>query len=110
MRCWRGLCAALIELALGAAGITGPAALIGPMMLLGLGAGVVGPSAISILLYVEEGLAGTATSIAGAAQMLVSGGATVLLAQFAPVSPLRLALALTIAAIIGFGAACARRR
>lgn len=104
------LCAALIELALGAAGITGPAALIGPMMLLGLGAGVVGPSAISILLYVEEGLAGTATSIAGAAQMLVSGGATVLLAQFAPVSPLRLALALTIAAIIGFGAACARRR
>ncbi|MBK6802232.1 Bcr/CflA family efflux MFS transporter [Novosphingobium sp.] len=103
------LSGATIELALALVGVTGPAALIAPMMLVGLGAGVVGPSAISILLYVEEGLAGTATSIAGATQMLASGVATVAFAQFAPVSPLRLAIALAIAASGAFAGAIARR-
>ncbi len=103
------LAGAVIELALALGGVTGPIALVAPMMLVGLGAGIVGPSAISILLYVEEGLAGTATSIAGAAQMLVSGAATVAFAQFAPVSPLRLALALIIAASAALAGATARR-
>lgn len=101
---------AVIALGLALAGITGPAALVAPMLLVGLGAGVTGPSAISILLYVEEGLAGTATSIAGAMQMLVSGAATVVMAQFAPVSPLRLAIGLSIAASCALAAALARRR
>ena len=101
---------AVIALGLALGGITGPTALVAPMLLVGLGAGVTGPSAISILLYVEEGLAGTATSIAGAMQMLVSGAATVVMAQFAPVSPLRLAIGLSIAASCALAAALARRR
>lgn len=101
---------AVIALGLALAGITGPVPLVAPMLLVGLGAGVTGPSAISILLYVEEGLAGTATSIAGAMQMLVSGAATVVMAQFAPVSPLRLAIGLSIAASCALAAALARRR
>lgn len=100
---------AIIALGLAACGITGPVALVAPMLLVGLGAGVTGPSAISILLYVEEGLAGTATSIAGAMQMLVSGAATVVMAQFAPVSPLRLGIGLSIAASCGLMAALLRR-
>lgn len=95
----------LIELALAAAGITGPLPLITPMLLLGFGAGIVGPAAITVVLFAEEGLAGTASSLAGAVQMLASGLATVALGRFAPVDMLRLGLALTLSAGLAFVAA-----
>jgi len=98
------LAGSVIELALALAGLTGALPLIAPMLLLGLGAGIVGPSAITLALFAEEGLAGTATSLAGAAQMLASGAATVLLGRFAPVDMLRLGVALVIAGGIAFAA------
>ena len=98
------LAGGLIELGLAACGINGPYALIGPMLLLGAGAGIVGPSAITEVLFADERLAGTATSIAGASQMLASSAATMLLGQFAPVDTFRLAIALVTAGAIAFAA------
>lgn len=96
------LAGSVIELAFAAAGITGPVPLIAPMLLLGLGAGIVGPAAITLVLFAEEGLAGTATSLAGAAQMLASGLATVLLGRFAPIDTLRLGISLVLASGLAF--------
>lgn len=95
----------LAALMLALADITGPAALVGPILFLGLGAGLVGPAAINISVTAEPGLAGTGASLTGAAQMLVSGAATIPLGWLAPVTTLKLTLALSIAASISFGAA-----
>ncbi|RZJ97983.1 MAG: MFS transporter, partial [Novosphingobium sp.] len=96
------LAGSLIELALAVAQVTGPLPLIAPMLLLGLGAGIVGPSAITLVLFAEEGLAGTATSLAGATQMLGSGFATAVLGHFAPIDMERLGIALVAAALLAF--------
>jgi DHA1 family bicyclomycin/chloramphenicol resistance-like MFS transporter len=100
----------LAGLMLALLGITGPAALIGPMLFLGLGAGVAGPSAINIAVTAEVGLAGTGASMAGASQMLFSGAATVPLGWFAPITSLKLTLALSLASGISFCAAFLCRR
>ena len=68
-------------------GLQTPAGLIAPVVLVGLGAGVAGPSAMAIVVFAEESMAGTATSIAGATQMLASAGATLALGLLAPISP-----------------------
>ena len=95
----------LIELALALAGFNHPAALIAPMLLLGLGAGIVGPAAIALVAFAEEGLAGTATSLAGAGQMLASAAATALLGHSGPIDLLRLGIALSLSASLAFAAA-----
>lgn len=82
-------------------GMHTPLTLIAPIVLVGLGAGVAGPSAMAIIVFAEESMAGTATSIAGATQMLASAGATLALGLIAPVSPWRLALAM-----LGTGLIC----
>jgi DHA1 family bicyclomycin/chloramphenicol resistance-like MFS transporter len=64
---------AAMMLAAGVAGWAGPPALIGPMMVLGLGAGIAAPSGLASVIRAEEGLAGTAASLAGALQMLGAG-------------------------------------
>jgi DHA1 family bicyclomycin/chloramphenicol resistance-like MFS transporter len=104
------LTGALAELALAAAGFAGPLPLVAPMLLLGLGAGIVGPSAITVVLFAEDDLAGTATSIAGAIQMLASALATVVLGRFGPLDPLRLALALVLSSSVAFAATQFRLR
>lgn len=88
---------ALIALALALAGIQGPIPLVGPVMFLGLGAGLAGPAAFNSVAFAEKGLAATATSIAGAGQMLASATSVTLLGLFAPVDPLRLSVALVAA-------------
>ena len=83
-------------LALAIAGMTGLAAFIGPMLLLGLGAGLIGPSGITRVMRALPGLEGTAASLAGAAQMLIGALATYALGLFAPVSALHLGAAIAL--------------
>lgn len=85
---------ALIEAVVAALGGHQPLALIAPMLLVGMGSGITGPSAMAIILFADEELAGTATSLAGATQMLASALATLLLGLITPLTPFRLALAL----------------
>lgn len=68
--------------------------LLAPLVLLGLTAGLTGPTAISHILASEPGLEGTATSLAGALQMTASAVLAWLLGPFAAASALHLGLAL----------------
>lgn len=67
---------------------------LAPLTLLGLTAGLTGPTAISHILASEPGLEGTSTSIAGALQMAASAFLAWLLGPYASESALHLALAL----------------
>lgn len=93
-----------------AAGWHGPMALVAPMLLLGLGAGIAGPAAMAQVLFAEPDLAGTATSLAGATQMLASAAATLALGQAGTMTPLRLALVLTLSGAVCCGAGIRTRR
>jgi DHA1 family bicyclomycin/chloramphenicol resistance-like MFS transporter len=95
------LCGTLLGAGLAAWGVDGPLALVGPGLLVGLGAGMAGPSAMAIVVFAEQGLAGTATSLAGATQMLGSAAATLGLGLVTPVSGLRLGLLM-----LGTGSIC----
>ena len=68
--------------------------MLAPLVLLGFTAGLTGPTAISHVLASEPGLEGTATSLAGALQMLASAFLAWLLGKFAAQDALSLALAL----------------
>lgn len=68
--------------------------LLAPLVLLGLTAGLTGPTAISHILASEPGLEGTATSLAGALQMTASAVLAWLLGPFAAASALHLGLSL----------------
>jgi DHA1 family bicyclomycin/chloramphenicol resistance-like MFS transporter len=106
-------CAAIggiTALALALAGIEGVVPLIAPITLLGLGAGMAGPVAFNAVAFAEDGLAATATSLAGALQMLGSGSAMTLLGLFSPLDPLRVAGALTVSTAIAFCCAVGARR
>lgn len=100
-------CGATAALILAFAGEGSAALLIAPILLLGLGAGLAGPVAFNAIAFAERGLAATATSLAGALQMLVSGGAMALLGMFAPLDPLRVATALAIGTIAALACAIA---
>ncbi|MGE8135493.1 MFS transporter [Novosphingobium subterraneum] len=99
-----------IALVLALVGIEGVWPLIAPIMLLGLGAGLAGPVAFNAVGFAEPGLAATATSLAGALQMLASGSAMSVLGLFAPIDPLRLAVALVITTSTALCCALARSR
>lgn len=79
----------------------GLAGVIGPMMLVGLGAGIAAPSGMAGVMAAERGLSGTAASLAGAAQMLASGGVSSLLSLFAPPSHVTLGAGVLAAALLG---------
>ena len=66
----------VIMLAASLLGGTGPVALVAPMLVVGLGCGIVSPTGIAGAMQAEEGIAGTASSIAGAVQMIASAGVT----------------------------------
>ncbi len=101
---------ASVALALALAGIQGPVPLIAPVTLLGLGAGLAGPAAFNSVAFAEKGLAATATSIAGAGQMLASGTSVTVLGIFAPIDPVRLAAALVAATTLSLTCAALRFR
>lgn len=101
---------ATIALVLALAGIEGVVPLIAPIMLLGLGAGLTGPVAFNAVGFAEPGLAATATSLAGAFQMLASGTAMSVLGLFAPIDPLRLAMAMVMTTATALSCALARSR
>lgn len=105
-----GVTGAAIALALALTNNHGLIPFIAPFALLGLGAGLAGPVAFNAVAFAEPGLAATATSLAGATQMLASGSAMALLGLFAPVDPLRLACALCLSTGLAFTCALAARR
>jgi DHA1 family bicyclomycin/chloramphenicol resistance-like MFS transporter len=69
-------------------------ALLVPLILLGLTAGLTGPTAISHILASEPGLEGTTSSLAGALQMAASALLAWLLSPFAAETAFHLGLAL----------------
>jgi DHA1 family bicyclomycin/chloramphenicol resistance-like MFS transporter len=69
-----------------------------------------GPVAFNAVAFAEPDLAATATSLAGAMQMLASGTAMALLGLFAPVDPLRLAVALCLSTSTALSCALLARR
>ncbi|MCX7283044.1 MAG: multidrug effflux MFS transporter [Novosphingobium sp.] len=98
---------AAIAFILAISGIEGVVPLIAPITLLGLGAGLAGPVAFNAVAFAEDGLAATATSLAGALQMLASGSAMSLLGLLTPLNPLRIGCALLVAASIALASAIA---
>lgn len=99
---------ALLLLAL--AGYHGLIAFLAPTMVLGLGAGISGPAGFARITGAQPGLAGTATSIAGAFQMLVSALSSWLFSHVAPVNEVKLGLALALIGAIAAGAAIVSHR
>lgn len=100
---------AAIALALALSGIDSAVTFLAPIALLGLGAGLAGPVAFNAVAFAEKGLAATATSLAGASQMLSSGVAMTLLGLLAPLDPLRVACALALSTGIAFACAVGSR-
>ena len=92
------------------AGFDGILAFIGPTMVVGLGAGISGPAGFARITGAQAGLAGTATSIAGALQMLVSALSSWLLSLFAPMDEVRLGIGMALAGIIAASAAIVSHR
>lgn len=92
------------------AGVTSLAGFLVPTMILGLGAGISGPAGFARITGAQPGLAGTATSIAGAFQMLVSALSSWLFSHFAPFDEVKLGIALTLAGLAAATAAIATHR
>lgn len=100
----------LALLAAALAGVQGLVGFLGPTMILGLGAGISGPAGFARITGAQPGLAGTATSIAGAFQLLVSALSSWLFSHFAPFDEVKLGLGLTLAGLIAAGAAIVSHR
>lgn len=104
-----GLAGALSLCALTLAGVTHLAGFIGPMTLLGLGAGLAGPAGIARVIQSRPGLEGTSTSLAGAIQMAFSATAAYTLGHLAETGQLPLAVAMVpVTAMGAFAAYLAR--
>lgn len=99
-----GLIAGTTLLAFAAAGAPALAAFLGPIVVLGLGAGLIGPAGITRVIRAAPGREGTGTSLAGATQMLASALGASLLGHYAPVAAGSLGLAIALStsiAVIG---------
>ncbi|RYY26643.1 MAG: Bcr/CflA family efflux MFS transporter [Sphingomonadales bacterium] len=90
--------AAMLVIAL--LGGTGPIALIAPMLLVGLGCGIASPTGLAGAMHAEDGIAGTASSLAGAIQMLTSAGVTAAMTAIAPAALVPLAAAIFAAGFV----------
>lgn len=80
----------------------GVAGLILPMQLISVGAGFTAPLGIAGAMHAEEGLVGTASSLAGATQMAASGVATSIASTLIGASPLALAIGIVICGAAAF--------
>jgi len=87
------------------AGFDNVVGLMTPMVLVGFGAGVTFPAGITGAMHAEEGLSGTASSLAGALQMVVSGITTSLVAYLGHPSLLLIALGILVASVVALSAA-----
>jgi MFS transporter, DHA1 family, multidrug resistance protein len=96
---------ALALLASAMSGHTSLGAFLGAMALLGLGAGISGPAGITRVIRSAPGREGTASSLAGAGQMLASAASSMLLAASGAVSIGRLAVGLTLACAVALAGA-----
>jgi DHA1 family bicyclomycin/chloramphenicol resistance-like MFS transporter len=81
-------------------GFEGLASLLGPMVLVALGGGIVVPAGMAGAMHAEEGLAATASSLAGALQMSATGMVATLAAQLHRSSLLALAVGICTAGMI----------
>ncbi|MFV0643953.1 MAG: multidrug effflux MFS transporter [Sphingomonadaceae bacterium] len=70
--------------------------LILPVTIMTIGAGMAGPAGIAIIIHSEAGLSGTASSLAGALQMVVAGGLSSFLGILGPPSFLLLGVAMAL--------------
>jgi DHA1 family bicyclomycin/chloramphenicol resistance-like MFS transporter len=101
------LTASLLIAAISIGGHPSLALLLTPLSLLGLSAGMTGPTAVVHVLASEPGLEGTATSLAGAFQMCASACLAWLLGPYAAQGPLNLAFALAPLTCLAVGTAIA---
>jgi MFS transporter, DHA1 family, multidrug resistance protein len=76
------------------------AALLAPMTIVGMGAGIVVPASVAGAMHAEPGVAGTASSLAGALQMSATGLLTTLAAQLHSASLLSLGIGISSAGLI----------
>jgi len=88
-----------IMLAVALLGGVGPIALVGPMLVVGLGCGLASPTGLAGAMHAEEGIAATASSLAGAIQMITSAGVTAALGGISS-GPIPLAAAIFAAGLM----------
>lgn len=89
-----------IMLALALVGWSSPASLILPMLVVGAGAGIAAPTGIAGAMHAEPGVAGTASSLAGAIQMISSAGITALMTTIASSALIPLSAGILIAGAV----------
>ena len=94
------LAGALLALALALSGSEGWIALVAPISLVTFGAGLSAPSAMALVVHSEDGLSGTAASLAGATQMTASGAASSLLVLVADPSFLLMSCGIVAASLL----------
>ncbi|MDF7776340.1 MFS transporter, partial [Sphingomonas sp. AOB5] len=80
-------------------GASNPIALIGPMLLVGTGGGIAAPTGIAGAMHAEDGIAGTASSLAGAIQMITTAAVTALMSAFAAPTLASLAAGISVAGL-----------
>lgn len=80
-------------------GASNPIALIGPMLLVGTGGGIAAPTGIAGAMHAEDGIAGTASSLAGAIQMITTAGVTAVMSAFASPALIPLAAGMFVAGL-----------
>lgn len=102
---WLGLASIVIGAALlvaiALARLDNPVTLVGAMMFVGFGCGLAGPAGLAGAIRAEEGAAGTSASLAGALQMIVSGGTASLIARLSIGTPLAMAIAILAVSAVG---------
>lgn len=89
-----------LALALLPAAWTGWPALIAPMSFMTVGAGISAPSGFAAIVHAEEGMAGTAVSLAGAIQMGSSGLGAFIISHVGHPTQLSLTMGVALAATI----------
>ena len=100
-----GLTGACLALVLALAGIEHWTTLIGPVLLMTIGAGITGPSGIAIVVHSEPGLSGTATSLSGAMQMALAGTAAVTIGWVGQPDPVLLGIGMVACTLTAFALA-----
>jgi len=94
-----------LMLLLALAGDRSLAALLAPMTLVGMGAGIVVPAAVAGAMHAEPDVAGTASSLAGALQMSATGLLTTVAAQVHSASLLSLGIGISATGMMALFAA-----
>jgi DHA1 family bicyclomycin/chloramphenicol resistance-like MFS transporter len=100
-----GVIGAILAFILALTGVERSAALIGPVMVMMVGAGITAPAGVAAIIHAEKGLSGTAVSLSGAVQMATAGSAAGLLGLSGSPTFLRLAGGMLIASLLALAIA-----